>query len=105
MSRQDKISVITRQGYDHQDLLGDTLEDIASNDVGIILPGSRVVALHQHEDVCNQVIMQGAQEKGVELCWITQQDCTHVRIENGQTVFDYIDENGEIQKDIHLALV
>jgi dihydrofolate synthase/folylpolyglutamate synthase len=105
VSRQDKISVITRQGYDHQDLLGDTLEDIASNDVGIILPGSRVVALHQHEDVCNQVIMQGAQEKGVELCWITQQDCTHVRIENGQTVFDYIDENGEIQKDIHLALV
>lgn len=105
VSRQDKISVITRQGYDHQDLLGDTLEEIASNDVGIILPGSRVVALHQSEDICNQVIMQWAEEQWAELCWITEHDYTHVRIESGQTVFDYVDENGEIQKDIHLALV
>lgn len=104
VTRQDKISVITRQGYDHQDVLGNTLEEIASNDVGIILPGSRVVALHQHEDVCNQVIMQGAEAKWAELCWITEHDYTDVRIEYGQTVFDYIDENDEVQKDIRLAL-
>ncbi len=105
VSRQNKISVITRQWYDHQDVLGNTLEEIASNDVGIILPGSRVVALHQSEDVCNQVIMQGAEERWAELCWITEHDYTHVRIEDGETVFDYVDENDEMQKNIRLALV
>jgi dihydrofolate synthase/folylpolyglutamate synthase len=38
VTRQDKISIITRQGYDHQDIVGETLEEISYNDAGIILP-------------------------------------------------------------------
>lgn len=63
VTRQDKISVITRQGYDHQDIVGETLEEIAYNDAGIILPDSRVVALRQDEDICNTVIQQTGDDK------------------------------------------
>lgn len=63
------------------------------------------MALHQHEDICNQVIVQGASAQAAELCWITERDYTHIRLEDAKTVFDYMDENGEIQKDIGLALI
>ncbi len=122
VSRQNKISVITRQWYDHQDVLGNTLEEIASNDVGIILPGSRVVALHQSEDVCNQVIRKWVERKGAILHLVMSShdkkqskelypslhsgwQFKNICLENGQTVFDYMDENDEVQKDIRLGLV
>lgn len=40
---EPKVSVITRIGYDHVDILGKTLEKIAKEKAGIIHPGSFVV--------------------------------------------------------------
>lgn len=111
ITRTDKISVITRQWYDHQELLGDSLAEIASNDVGIVLPGSRVVALHQSEDVCNDVIEQWVKDREAILHWVLDPGSSpgwqvgwhmfgNVRLENRQTVFDY-----DAEKDICLALV
>ncbi len=69
ITRQDKISIITRQGYDHQDIVGDTLQEISYNDAGIILPNSRVVALAQDEDICNQTIQTYADEQKDTIAW------------------------------------
>ncbi len=41
------LSVITTVGYDHTDLLGPTLRQIAMEDVGIIRPGGTVVTVPQ----------------------------------------------------------
>lgn len=72
VARQDKISVITRQGYDHQDIVGETLKEIAENDVGIILPESRVVALEQEDEVCNTAIHQDVERKSANLHLVSQ---------------------------------
>lgn len=101
VARQDKISVITRQGYDHQDIVGETLKEIAENDVGIILPESRVVALEQEDEVCNTAIHQDVERKSANLHLVSQWlRYGNIRIENRQTIFDYND-----QKNIRLWLV
>jgi len=122
VTRQDKISVITREGYDHQDILGETMEEIAYNDAGIILPWSRLVALQQDDEVCNEVIKKYADEQGSsidQICHFERslaesrnlineipplrsgwQTYGNIRLENRQTIFDYND-----QKDIRLWLV
>lgn len=100
VTRPDKISVITRQGYDHQDIVGETLEEIAYNDAGIILPGSRVVALTQDEIICNQTIQNYGDKQEATIFWVSWQVFRNICMENGQTIFDYND-----QKDIQLWLV
>ena len=59
-----------------------------------------MIALRQSEDICNQIIQQGVDKQAATLYWVMQEDCVHVRLENGQTVFDYQEE-----KNICLALV
>jgi dihydrofolate synthase/folylpolyglutamate synthase len=130
VTRQDKISIITRQGYDHQDIVGESLEEIAYNDVGIILRWSRVVALQQDNKICNEVIKKWVQEKEATMSlllssWVewngtkdlgNHKDSSlpdtigtgrsewqiygNIRLEHSQTIFDYKD-----QKDIQLWLV
>lgn len=100
VTRQDKISIITRQGYDHQDIVWETLEEIAYNDAGIILPWSRVVTLVQGEDICNQTIQTYANEQNATISWVSWQIFGNIRLQDNQTIFDYND-----QKDIHLWLV
>ena len=43
------VSVITSIGYDHTDVLGDTLGAIAAQKCGIFRPGGRVVAYPDQE--------------------------------------------------------
>ncbi len=100
ITKQDKISIITRQGYDHQDIVGDTLQEISYNDAGIILPNSRVVALAQDEDICNQTIQTYADEQKATISWVSWDIFRNIRLEVNQTIFDYDD-----QKDISLWLI
>ena len=44
------LSVITNIGYDHQDVLGDTLPEIAGEKAGIIKPHTPVVVGHTHPE-------------------------------------------------------
>jgi len=51
VTRSDKVCVITDIGYDHQEILGDTLPLIAAQKAGIILPGNQVFMNDQPEEV------------------------------------------------------
>jgi dihydrofolate synthase/folylpolyglutamate synthase len=53
------ISLITNIGYDHTDLLGDTLEQIASEKAGIIKPGIPVVISERQKET-KQVFLSKA---------------------------------------------
>jgi dihydrofolate synthase/folylpolyglutamate synthase len=46
-SREDKICVINNIGFDHQEMLGDTLEKLAYQKTGIIHPGNKVYVGYQ----------------------------------------------------------
>ena len=60
------VSVITSISFDHTDVLGNTLTQIAGEKAGIIKPGVPVVTSPQTAEATN-VLRQVAQEKGAKL--------------------------------------
>jgi dihydrofolate synthase/folylpolyglutamate synthase len=60
------IAAITRVSFDHMDMLGNTLSEIAREKAGIIKPGSRVVVGKLHPDALLEVERRCA-EVGAEL--------------------------------------
>jgi dihydrofolate synthase / folylpolyglutamate synthase len=56
VSRADKVCVITDIGVDHTEVLGDTIEEIATQKAGIILPRSHVLLANQEPRAVSTVL-------------------------------------------------
>ena len=67
---QPKVTVITAISLDHQQVLGDTLTQIAGEKAGIIKPGVPVITLKQAPEVM-EVIARTARERGAPLTVVT----------------------------------
>lgn len=67
--RKDKLCILGQIGYDHTAVLGETLEEIATQKAGIIHTGNAVIALRQDPRV-NKVFEEAAKEKGVDIIWV-----------------------------------
>ncbi|MBK6929563.1 MAG: bifunctional folylpolyglutamate synthase/dihydrofolate synthase [Saprospirales bacterium] len=65
------LSVITNISFDHQNLLGDTLPQIAFEKAGIIKPGVRVVIGETHPGSA-PVFLEKAREAGAEIVFADQ---------------------------------
>ena len=61
------VSVITKIGYDHVEILGNTLSEIAAEKAGIIKKGARLVTESQKQEALD-VILAAAQKAGVKSC-------------------------------------
>jgi dihydrofolate synthase/folylpolyglutamate synthase len=76
------ISVIALIDYEHTDILGDTLAEIAENKAGIIKPGRPVVSMAQHPEAM-AVIRETAERNGsrlfVEGDWYESEDWREAR--------------------------
>jgi dihydrofolate synthase/folylpolyglutamate synthase len=59
------VSVITSIDFDHQNILGNTIEEIAGEKAAIILPGTRAVIGRQHIRAASDVLMNRCLETGV----------------------------------------
>jgi len=59
-----QVSVVTPISLDHTDLLGDTVEDIATEKAGIIKPGGFLVSAAQPPEAA-QVLLEKARDTGV----------------------------------------
>ncbi len=66
-----EVSVITNIGWDHADLLGDTMEKIAGEKAGIIKPGIPVV-IGEAEGTVAEVFRQKAKEVGAPIHFTNQ---------------------------------
>jgi dihydrofolate synthase/folylpolyglutamate synthase len=66
IDRPDKTCVITDIGYDHTEILGETLEEIAAAKAGIIHADNTVV-MHQQDEAVMGVIRKTVDETGAEL--------------------------------------
>jgi dihydrofolate synthase/folylpolyglutamate synthase len=51
--REDKVCVITDIGFDHQHILGNTLNEIAGQKIGIVHPGNVVFTYEQSNEIQN----------------------------------------------------
>jgi dihydrofolate synthase/folylpolyglutamate synthase len=71
VERADKLCVITDIGFDHMNVLGNTIREIAYQKAGIIHPKNAVVMFAQSEDV-NDVIAAQVSDVGAELHTTTE---------------------------------
>ncbi|MBM7706681.1 dihydrofolate synthase/folylpolyglutamate synthase [Chryseomicrobium aureum] len=82
------ISVITTVSYDHTDVLGETIQEIASEKAGIIKPGVPVVSSVKNPEA-QVVIRETAAEKNAPLQQLEEHmKVSNVRLEDGYQVFD-----------------
>ena len=82
------ISIITSIGYDHMDILGNTLEEIAIQKAGIIKENSETIFVEQEERV-NNIIRKTCKEKNNTLHLIKKEAWTNVSLKGEEQVFDY----------------
>jgi dihydrofolate synthase/folylpolyglutamate synthase len=79
ITRADKVCVITDIGFDHVEILGDTLQKIATQKAGIIQPGNAVFMLEQPTEV-RAAIQTYAVKQGGHL-HVLRQNHTEVPLE------------------------
>lgn len=84
-----KISVITHIGFDHMELLGNTLTEIATQKAGILLPNSQAFSAPQTKEI-EQVLEKVAKEKNVSVFFtidLVNYSLSHKSFDNAS--FDY----------------
>lgn len=81
------ISIITKIGYDHTDILGDTIEKIANQKAGIIKKNSNTVFAYQEEVI--DVIRKKCIEQNNKLYLVEQEDITNYSYNDEIQEFDY----------------
>ncbi len=67
------VAVITNISFDHTEVLGPTLEDIAADKAGIIKPGARVV-VGETDPTLVGLFRAAAEAAGAEQCWVRGAD-------------------------------
>lgn len=86
---RNKVCVITKIGFDHTKVLGNTLSKIAYQKAKIIQRNNMVVSVDQRIQV-RRVIDDVAKEQSTQVMYVSKQDnFKHIRIEKDQVVFDF----------------
>lgn len=67
------VSVITKIGFDHTEILGDTLSKIAGEKAGILKKGTKLV-MEQQEEEAKTVICERAKQVGVDTIQIVTEE-------------------------------
>ena len=92
------VSIITSIGYDHLNILGKTLPEIAVQKAGIIKEDSQTVIFEQEKDV-NDVFIRTCNSKNNKLHIISNNDISNYRFDENLQYFNYKD-----MKDIKINL-
>lgn len=80
-------SVITNIGYDHMDVLGNTLEEITKHKAGIIKANSETVAIEQ--EIVTDIVKNTCKEKNNRLHLIHVEDLSNYHLKEDLQSFDY----------------
>ena len=81
------VSVISSIGYDHMQILGNTLPEIAVQKAGIIKPESHTVIFSQTPEV-NQVFQKTCEEKNNQLSILQEKDVSNYHFDQQFQYFD-----------------
>jgi dihydrofolate synthase / folylpolyglutamate synthase len=98
-----EVSVITNIGWDHKDILGDTLEQIAQEKAGIIKPKVPVIVSERQENIDQIFIRRAAENRS--LLYFGSDDFRYVRHERQQKiVYDVYYHEDLIFRDLYIPL-
>lgn len=105
VTRRDKIALLTDIGYDHTDLLGDTLAQIAAQKAGIIQSGNRVLT-HLQPAEAQEVIVAECEWQDAPLLILDPQRAIHnLRLYPEHLIFDLeLPDQPTRLRDLHLSL-
>lgn len=84
-----EVTVVTKIGYDHMAVLGDTLDKIAAEKAGIIKKGTKLVLESQKKDAMDVLLETAEKEAVTEIKIADMHDVTECRYENGRQYFSY----------------
>lgn len=85
------VSIISNVSYDHMNLLGNTLSEIAYNKLGIVKENIPLVTISNDE--INDLIINTCKNKNSELILVNKNDIINPIVEIGETKFSYKDYN------------
>ena len=98
------LSVITNISYDHQDMLGETLAEIAGEKAGIIKSNTPVIIGQTQEEI-RHVFEDKANEKVANISFADQNFAFEIKQENiDHYILDVIHNDKRIYKDIKIDL-
>ena len=86
------VSVITNVAFDHMKVLGNTLEEIATNKLGIVKPNIPLITLENEK--LNAIFQARCRETNSKLILVKKKDIQHIQISKTETVFDYKEYQG-----------
>jgi dihydrofolate synthase/folylpolyglutamate synthase len=99
-----ELSVLTSVGLDHTEILGDTVEKIAADKVGIIKPGKRVVSGVTQPSVI-EVVEQQCRRTGAELKLLGRDfACKNMMLSTSGSHFDFT-TSGEQYQELALSVL
>ena len=98
-----ELSVITNIGWDHMDLLGDSLEKIAVEKAGIIKPRIPIVISERQPEVEN-IFMERASSMDSPLYFASDLLNASMQSENGLVTFDVFEKGAPILQNLALPL-
>lgn len=81
------VSIITKIGYDHVDILGNTIEEIAKQKAGIIKPNSETVFINQPNVI--KIIEEKCQKTNNKLHIINSEEIVNYSYNKDLQKFDY----------------
>lgn len=84
---ESMISIITNIGYDHVDILGDTIEKITKQKAGIIKENTETVAIYQKETA--QIIENVCKEKHTKIHFIKKENVEDYTFTDEEQSFSY----------------
>ena len=98
-----ELSVITNIGWDHMDLLGDSLEKIAGEKAGIIKPTIPVVISERQPEVEN-IFLERASAMDSPLYFASDLLNASMQSENDLVTFDVFEKGAPVLQDLALPL-
>jgi len=86
------VSVITNVAFDHMKVLGNTIEEIAMNKLGIVKPNIPLVTLENEK--INKQFKARCKETNSKLIVVKKKNIQNIQISKTETVFDYKEYKG-----------
>jgi dihydrofolate synthase/folylpolyglutamate synthase len=104
VTRADKIALFTHIGYDHLELLGNTLSKVAMQKAGIIQRHNRVLTLLQAPDAQAMIDAESAAQEADVTVFDPATSIHAIRLQPSQVIFDLTLPTYPPLHDLQLAL-
>lgn len=92
------VSLITNVNFDHMNVLGNTIKEIALNKLGVVKPNSNFVTIENDE--INDLVEEVCKKNNAKYKIVSKEDIKIKKLDLSQTVFDYYEF-----KDIKLQML